>query len=113
MSALKQTMYVFATLFSLFLLASCGDGYDKQPYHGVPYDGDRTAGSGVEYVIAHMAPAKEVDTTPQEKAPEPAKAEEKAAEPAPAATPEPTPAPAPAPAEEHKGDAVFHKAVVK
>ncbi|HTK85647.1 MAG TPA: hypothetical protein VL625_11250 [Patescibacteria group bacterium] len=109
MSALKQTMYVFATLFSLFLLASCGEGYEKQPYHGVPYDGDRTAGSGVEYVIAHMAPAKEVDTTPQEKAPEPAKAEEKPAE-AVAPAPEPTPAP---PIEEKKGDAVFHKAVVK
>lgn len=111
MSALKQTMYVFATLFSLFLLASCGEGYEKQPYHGVPYDGDRTAGSGVEYVIAHMAPAKEVDTTPQQKAPEPAKAEEKPAEAvAPAPPPEATPAP---PVEEKKGDAIFHKAVVK
>jgi hypothetical protein len=108
MSAMKRSAYVVAALIPL-LLAGCGEGYDKQPYHGVPYDGERTAGTGVEYVIAHMAPAKEVDATPQEKAPEPAKIEEKVAEPAPA----PAPEPAPAPAEENKGEAVFHKAVVK
>lgn len=106
MSVMKRSAFLAAALIPLFL-AGCGEGYDKQAYHGVPYDGERTAGSGVEYVIAHMAPAKEVDTTPQEKPSEAVNVEEKSPEPAPA--PEPTPAPA----EENKGEAVFHKAVVK
>lgn len=105
MPSIKKTAHVAALLLP-FLIAGCGDGYEMQPYHGAPYDG-RTAGSGVEYVLAHMAPAKTVDTTPQAPPVEAAKPVEEPA-PAPAA-----PAPAPTTAPEKKGDAVFNKAMVK
>jgi hypothetical protein len=86
-------------LLAPLLLAGCGDGWTTQAYHGTPYD--RTAGSGVEYVRAHMAPPATLNTESQTKAEPPA-----APAPAPAA-------PAPAPAETKKGDAVFHKAALK
>ena len=86
---------------SLFL-GACGPEWEMRPYTGTPYDGDRTAGTGIEYVLDHMAPAHGVNTTPAEapKAVTIPPAEPKA-EPAPAPKIEPTPAPeaaAPAPA---------------
>lgn len=48
-----------------FLLTACGDGWVPQPYHGVPYDGERTAGTGVQYVLDHMAPARDVNVKPE------------------------------------------------
>ncbi len=40
----------------LLSLAGCGDGWEMRPYDKTPY-GDRTAGHGVEYVLAKMAPS--------------------------------------------------------
>jgi len=85
-------------LLAPLILAGCGDGWTTQPYHGTPY-GDRTAGSGVEYVRAHMAPPATLNTETQTKVEPPA-------------APAPAPA-APPPVETKKGDAVFHKATLK
>ena len=46
------------------LLTACGGGWETRPYTGVPYDGERTAGTGIEYVLGHMAPARGADLTP-------------------------------------------------
>lgn len=63
-------------------LAACGEGWQMDHVkHYVPYAPERTAGSGVAYVLARMAPAKEIQTEepvfhapeePQEKAGPPA-----------------------------------------
>jgi hypothetical protein len=45
-------------IMSAFTLAGCGDGWDMQPYEGVPYSMERTAGKGIEYVRASMAQPK-------------------------------------------------------
>lgn len=44
-------------LVPLLFLSACGEGYEMVPYEGTPY-GDRTAGKGVAYVRAKMAPQK-------------------------------------------------------
>ncbi|HBR69389.1 MAG TPA: hypothetical protein DEA55_08455 [Rhodospirillaceae bacterium] len=38
-------------------LAGC-DGYERVAYTGVPYNNERTAGTGVAYVRANMLPEK-------------------------------------------------------
>ncbi|MBI4030933.1 MAG: hypothetical protein HY370_04600 [Proteobacteria bacterium] len=43
---------------SCVVLSGCGDGWEMRPYEGVPYEMERTAGRGVEYVRANMARAK-------------------------------------------------------
>jgi hypothetical protein len=50
------------SVLPVMTLAACGDGWVPQPYEGVPYTYERTAGRGVEYVRASMAPAKEMKT---------------------------------------------------
>lgn len=52
----RHSLQILSVL-SLFALAGCGDGWEVRPYDGTPY-GDRTAGRGVEYVRAKMAPQK-------------------------------------------------------
>jgi hypothetical protein len=98
MSAIRSTIRFSFALLPL-LLAGCGDGWTTQPYHGQPYE-DRTAGSGIEYVRAHMAPPEALKTE--------TKTETKVETPPPAPAPAPPPAPAPA-----KADEVFHKAIQK
>jgi len=43
------------------MLSACGD-LVPEPYHGVPYTHERTAGTGVAYVRGKMMPAKETKT---------------------------------------------------
>lgn len=99
MSTFKKTLLVFSTA-PLLMLAAC-EGYEYQPYHGSPYDNERTAGSGVEYVLAKMAPKKgpvvesEMKKAEEEPAPAPAAEEKDEAE--------PTPPPA------HDGEEMFNK----
>jgi len=66
MKTLRLAVVAVASLSPL-MLAACGDGYEAVPYHGIPYVEERTAGAGVQYVRAHMQPAKGpvLDITPQ------------------------------------------------
>lgn len=66
---------MLGTALSVLFLTGCGEGWEMRTYNNTPY-GDRTAGGGVEYVRAHMMPAKgvqaeapkkEVKVTPPEK----------------------------------------------
>lgn len=57
MKTFKYSLQI-VSFVSLFALAACGDGWEVRPYDGTPYDGERTAGRGVEYVRAKMAPQK-------------------------------------------------------
>ena len=50
------------SVLPVLALAACGEGWVTQPYEGVPYTYERTAGRGVEYVRASMAPAKSTNT---------------------------------------------------
>lgn len=51
-----------ASAIGLFSLTSCGfednDTWDVIEYEGVPYTEERTAGRGVKYVLASLAPRK-------------------------------------------------------
>ena len=50
------------TLCSPLLLAACGEGYELIKTDKMfPYGGQRTAGSGVAYVLAKMMPKKELN----------------------------------------------------
>lgn len=75
----------YALLTVPLLLAACGDGYEPVRTTAFPYGNQRTAGTGVAYVLAKMMPEKELKL-------EPAKAEPKP-EPPPAPKVEPKPAP--------------------
>jgi len=46
-----------------FLLAAC-DGYEMVRVDSFPYGNQRTAGTGVAYVLAKMAPEKEMIAEP-------------------------------------------------
>ena len=54
MNTFYQTVFLTG---AIILLSACGQEYIVQKYTGTPY-GTRTAGSGVEYVRAHMAPKR-------------------------------------------------------
>lgn len=57
--ALKRAIILSAS--SVFLLAGCGDGYEFVKTNTMfPYGNQRTAGSGVAYVLAKMMPVKEL-----------------------------------------------------
>lgn len=43
------------------MLSACGD-LAPEPYHGVPYTNERTAGTGIAYVRGKMMPPKEART---------------------------------------------------
>ncbi len=58
MKFFKRSLLVLS-MVSPLALAGCGEGWDMQPYRDMePYTMERTAGSGVQYVRANMAPAK-------------------------------------------------------
>jgi hypothetical protein len=59
MPNLRRALLLGLTLIPLSLLAAC-DGYVMVAYDGEPY-GDRTAGKGVQYVLAKMMPTKPVN----------------------------------------------------
>ncbi len=61
MSAVKNALRVIMILPVLGLTA-CGEGYEMVPYQGTPYTMERTAGTGVQYVLAKMLPKKGVTT---------------------------------------------------
>lgn len=46
------------SLLSCLSLSACGEGWEVIEYKSTPYGNGRTAGTGVAYVIARMAPAK-------------------------------------------------------
>ncbi len=57
----------FVVLAAPFLLAACGEGYDLIRTDGMfPYGNNRTAGSGVAYVLAKMMPERELNLKPAE-----------------------------------------------
>ncbi|MCB9978889.1 MAG: hypothetical protein H6862_04725 [Rhodospirillales bacterium] len=78
-----MSMRLFLCILStvpLLTLSACGDGWETVPYSGIPY-GERTAGTGVQYVRKVMArehgpilaPEMKKETpAPVSKAPEPA-----------------------------------------
>ncbi len=71
----------FAILAAPFLLAACGEGYDQISTDKMfPYGNQRTAGSGVAYVVAKMMPERELKLEPVKSVPK--------AEPAPVVEPE-------------------------
>ena len=51
-------------LCSLSLLSACGEGWEIVQYDGVPYGEDRTVGSGIKFVRAHLLPEKGPVLTP-------------------------------------------------
>jgi hypothetical protein len=73
MPTIRRTILTLSTALPLFALSAC-DGYEMRLYDGFPYGNQRTAGHGVEYVLAKMMPKK-----------------------GPVLEPAPAPAPAPAP----------------
>ena len=54
MNTLYQTVFLAG---AIILLSACGQDYVSQKYYGTPY-GTRTAGSGIEYVRANLAPKR-------------------------------------------------------
>lgn len=56
---------VLLSFSSVFLLTGCGEGYEMIKTNTMfPYGNQRTAGSGVAYVLAKMMPKKELKLEP-------------------------------------------------
>jgi hypothetical protein len=51
-------------LVAPLVLAGCGEGYEMVRTSSFPYNNERTAGTGVAYVLAKLAPAKELNLEP-------------------------------------------------
>lgn len=61
--AVKRALIL--SMSSLFMLTGCGDGYELVKTNTMfPYGNERTAGSGVAYVLAKMLPKKELKLEP-------------------------------------------------
>ena len=59
--------FKYAVLAAPLFLAACGDGYEMIRTDTMfPYGNQRTAGSGVAYVLAKMMPEKELVLVPAE-----------------------------------------------
>jgi hypothetical protein len=63
-------------LVTPLVLAGCGEGYELVRTSAFPYNNERTAGTGVAYVLAKMAPEKELKLEPVAREQEPAAIEE-------------------------------------
>ena len=50
---MMKKILMLGAVVPLLFLAGCGEGWEMRSYNDTPY-GDRTAGSGVEYVRGHM-----------------------------------------------------------
>lgn len=61
------------TLLALpFMLSACGDGYEMiKTDTYFPYGNQRTAGSGVAYVLAQMLPERDLNLQPVKRSHEP------------------------------------------
>ena len=56
---------VLLSFSSVFLLTGCGEGYEVIKTNTMfPYGNERTAGSGVAYVLAKMMPKNELNLEP-------------------------------------------------
>jgi hypothetical protein len=109
----KRALQLSAAL-PILALAACGEGYEMIPYNAVPYEMERTAGTGVAYVLASMMPAKGVvEETPKEEATPAAEAPAEEEVSTPPAEEVPAPAPEPEAAKPADGDKVFHEKQVK
>lgn len=81
----NRSFMLFALSFLPLALAACGEGYQETRTTEVfPYGNQRTAGSSVAFVRAHMLPEKELNIMPA-----PESYIETRAEPEPQAAPEP------------------------
>lgn len=59
----RSLKYVF--LAAPFLLGACGEGYELVRINDAfPYGNERTAGTGVAYVLAKMMPERELNLEP-------------------------------------------------
>lgn len=55
----KYQKFLTALMLAASLsLTACGEGWEIIEYKSTPYGNGRTAGTGVAYVLARMAPAK-------------------------------------------------------
>ncbi len=63
-------------LVTPLVLAGCGEGYELVRTDSFPYNNERTAGTGVAYVLAKMAPEKELNLEPVQREEEPKAIEE-------------------------------------
>lgn len=61
---MRVTALRFAVLCSATLLVGCGEGYVFERTDSFPYNNERTAGTGVAYVLAKMSPKKELKVEP-------------------------------------------------
>jgi len=61
---MRVTALRFAVLCSASLLVGCGEGYVFERTDSFPYNNERTAGTGVAYVLAKMSPKKELKVEP-------------------------------------------------
>lgn len=88
MPMIRRTILTLSAALPLFALTAC-DGYEMRLYDGFPYGNQRTAGHGVEYVLAKMMPKKGpvVEAPPPAPAPAPAPAPKVEEPPAPPITP--------------------------
>jgi len=57
MPTIRRTILTLSAVLPIFALTAC-DGYEMRLYDGFPYGNQRTAGHGVEYVLAKMMPKK-------------------------------------------------------
>lgn len=85
---MKKARYLI--LATPFLLAACGDGWEMVRTDTMfPYGNQRTAGTGVAYVLAKMAPKKDLNLKEVERPMTPAPAAKPAETYKPAETPKP------------------------
>jgi len=60
MKKFRRVVFMLSGM-SMLSLSACGDGYEMvQVRDQVPYTIERTAGSGVAFVLAHMMPEKTI-----------------------------------------------------
>lgn len=90
MTHIRRSVQVLS-LLSVFALSACGEAYEMVPYSGTPYSNERTAGKGVEYVLARLAPKKGPVVEPEMKPADPPPAPAPAPEPVSESTPQPEP----------------------
>ena len=58
---LSRKYTITASVAIILGLTACGQNYTPQKYTGFPYNNTRTAGSGIEYVLANLAPPKGIE----------------------------------------------------
>ncbi len=69
---MSKTLLRLALLSSPLVLTACGEGWVAQKTDAhIPYGNERTAGSGVAYVLAKMMPEKDLVVEPVMESPEP------------------------------------------